>query len=180
MLNLPKHPVFRGHPLHAMLSDLPIGLLPAAAAATLAAGKRSRRNRGAHRVADVLTTMTFASAATAAGAGIWDWLTMPRSHPAWLPATIHGALNATGVVALGAAMVIPRHRLALLGAVGGGTLVAAWLGGDLVFAHGWRVKPAEEYEIVAERVTSGADGAVIGEARDEVEKFEHEKTFLAR
>lgn len=161
-----------------MLSDLPIGLLPAAAAATLAAGKRSRRNRGAHRIADLLTTMTFASAAAAAGAGIWDWLTIPRSHPAWLPATIHGGINAGGVLALGAAVARPRRRLALLAAVGGGTLVSAWLGGDLVYVHGWRVKPAEEYEIVAEHA-GAADGAVIGEARDEVARFEHEKTFLA-
>lgn len=161
-----------------MLSDLPIGLLPAAAAATLAAGKRTRRNRTSHRVADVLTTMTLASAAAAAGAGIWDWLTIPRSHAAWLPATVHGGLNLTAVAALGAATAFPRRRLALLGAVGCGTLVAAWLGGDLVYVHGWRVKPAEEYEIVAERVAE-ADGAVIGDARDEVAKFEHDKTFLA-
>lgn len=179
MLDLPKHPVLRGHPLHAMLSDLPVGLLPAAAAATLAAGKRSRRNRGAHRVADLLTTMTFASAAAAAGAGIWDWLGIPRSHAAWLPATIHGSLNVAGVFALGGAVLWPRRRLAVLGAVGCGTLVSAWLGGDVVYLHGWRVKPAEEYEIVAEHI-GDLDGAVIGEARDEVAGFEHEKTFLAQ
>ena len=178
MLDVPKHPVLHGHPLHAMLSDLPIGLLPAAVAATIAAGKRTRRNRHATRVADLVTLMTFASAAGAATVGIWDWLTIPRSHPAWMPATIHGGLNVVGVAALGAATFRPRQRLPILAAVGGGTLVAAWLGGELVFAHGWRVKPAEEYEIVAERVMD-TDGAVLGEARSEVAKFEREKTFLA-
>jgi uncharacterized membrane protein len=177
MIDLPKHPVFRGHPLHAMLSDLPIGLLPAAAAATIAERMRPRRKRDA-RMSDLLATMTFAAGAGAAAAGVWDWLTIPRSHPAWLPATLHGAVNLTGVAALGAAVARRDLRLALFGTVAGGTLVGAWLGGALVFEHGWRVKPAEEYEMVAERV-SGEDGAVIDDARRQIESFEREKTFLA-
>lgn len=178
MIALPKHPVVHGHPLHAMLSDLPIGLLPAAAAAAIAEQMRPRRRRD-KRVSDLLSTMTFAAASGAALVGVWDWLTIPRSHPAWLPATIHGAINVTGVAALGAAVIRRDIRLGVYGAVAGATLLAGWLGGALVFEHGWRVKPAEEYEIVADRVRSSEDGAVIGEARDEVAAFERERTFLA-
>lgn len=178
MIDLPKHPVLRGHPLHAMLSDLPIGLLPAAAAAAVAERMRPKRRRD-QRVSDLLSTMTFAAGAAAGAAGVWDWLTMPRSHPAWFPATLHGAINVTGVAALGVAVLRRDLRLPLYGAVASATLVAAWLGGELVFEHGWRVKPAEEYEIVAGRV-SEHDGTVVGEARSEVEEFERSKTFLAR
>ncbi|MFN2581816.1 MAG: DUF2231 domain-containing protein [Candidatus Dormibacteria bacterium] len=179
MVDLPKHPVLRGHPVHAMLTDLPIGLLPGAIAATVAArGKRRRSPQS--RLSDALTLMTFASGAGAAAFGIWDWLTIPRDHAAWTPATLHGLVNATGLAVLGAAVLSPRRRLLALATVGGVTLVGAWLGGELVFSHGWRVKPAEEYEIVAERVRAGADGTALGEAEREVESFERQKTFLAR
>jgi hypothetical protein len=62
--------------------------------------------------------------------------------------------------------------------VAAGSLAGAWLGGELVFAHGWRVKPAEEYEIVARRVRDNGDGATIAEAQHQVETHEKEKTFF--
>lgn len=177
-MDLPKHPVVRGHPIHAMLSDLPIGLLPAALTATVAA-RGGRRRSAAARTSGVLTAMTAAAGATAAAFGIWDWLTIPRSHEAWWPATIHGSINVIGVGTLGAAVAFPRRRLELLCGVGAAAVVGAWFGGEIVFAHGWRVKPAEEFEIVAQRVRQGADGTALGEAEREVAAFERERTFLA-
>lgn len=161
-----------------MLSDVPIGLLPAALTATVAARIENRPKR-ATRLSDTLTTMTFASACAAAAFGIWDWLTMPRDHPAWTTAIIHGSINATGVALLGTAMLSRKRRLAALAAVGGSGLAGAWFGGEIVFGHGWRVKPAEELEIVAQRVGS-SDGSVVRDAEREIESFEREKTFLAR
>ena len=178
MIDLPRQPVVRGHPLHAMLSDLPIGLLPAAiASATLAAGRRKRSPL--RRGADVLATMTLAAGASAAAAGVWDWLGIPRSHPAWWPATIHGAINLTNVAALGAAVAMPARRLPIYGAVAAGMLVSGWLGGELVFTHGWRVRPAEEYEQLVERLEPD-DQAAVADARSVVEQYEREETFLPR
>lgn len=176
MLHLPKQPVVHGHPLHAMLSDLPIGLLPAAiASSTLARGRR--RRSPVRRASDVVATMTFAAGLGAAGAGVWDWLAMPRDHPAWWPATIHGAINLANVAALGAAAALPERRLPLYAAVAAGSLVSGWLGGELVFTHGWRVRPAEEYEQLVERLTPEGTAA-LAEAREVVARYEREQTFL--
>lgn len=176
MLHLPKQPVVRGHPLHAMLSDLPIGLLPAAiASAALARGKRKRSP--VRRGSDVLASMTFAAGLSAGAVGVWDWLDMPRDHPAWWPATIHGAINLANVAALGAAAALPERRLPLYGAVAAGVVISGWLGGELVFAHGWRVRPAEEYEQLVDRLQP-EDEATLAEAREVVAKYEREQTFL--
>ena len=177
MVELPKHPVVRGHPLHAMLSDLPIGLLPAAFASAIAA-REEQKGSPIRRGANTLAAMTFAAGAGAAAVGVWDWLTIPRSHPAWWPATFHGAINIGIVAALAAAAARPQRRIALYAGVTGGVLVSGWLGGELVFAHGWRVKPAEEYEQLVERLDTKQDDAALAEARGIVAAFEREKTFL--
>ena len=177
MVDLPKHPVVRGHPLHAMLSDVPIGLLPAALASAIAA-RGEQQGSPMRRGANTIAAMTFAAAASAAAVGVWDWVTIPRSHPAWWPATLHGAINIANVVALGAAAARPRRRIALYAAVTGGVLVSGWLGGELVFSHGWRVTPAEEYEQLLERLDTKQDDAAAAEARGVVAEFEREKTFL--
>ena len=130
------------------------------------------------RGADAVAAMAFAAGASAAAVGVWDWLTIPRSHQAWWPATVHGTINIAIVSALGAAVVRPQRRLALYAAVTGGVLVSGWLGGELVFAHGWRVKPAEEYEQLVARLDQRRDGEVLAAARDVVATFEREKTFL--
>ena len=177
MVELPKHPVVRGHPLHAMLSDLPIGLLPAALAAAIAA-RDEQRGSPLRRGANTVAAMTFAAGASAAAVGVWDWVTIPRSHPAWWPATLHGAINIANVVVLAAAAARPRRRIALYAAVTGGIVVSGWLGGELVFAHGWRVKPAEEFEQLVERLDTKQDDAALAQARGVVAEFEREKTFL--
>jgi hypothetical protein len=74
---------------------------------------------------------------------------------------------------------MPERRLPLYGAVAAGFLVAGWLGGDLVFVHGWRVTPAEEYEQLVARLEPDDHGA-LAEARGVVAKYEREQTFFAR
>jgi len=54
----------------------------------------------------------------------------------------------------------------------------AWIGGDLVFRHGWRVRPAEEAEIVEERLQDAAGVAAFAAARRAVDDFERDRTFL--
>jgi uncharacterized membrane protein len=174
-VDLPKHPVVHGHPIHAILSDGPIVLVPLALAAELR--DRFGSSEGT-RLGDV-TAAAAAITASAAGLVGWiDWLTIPSGHPARRPATIHGLINTAAILAVVAALPARRQRLQLLAAATATILVGAWIGGDLVFRHGWRVRPAEEAEIVEERLGDRGGAAVFEEARREVADFERRKTFL--
>jgi hypothetical protein len=77
-----------------------------------------------------------------------------------------------------AALPARRRRLRLLGAATAVIAVGAWIGGDLVFRHGWRVRPAEEAEIVEARLRDPATAAAFETARREVGDFERQRTFL--
>jgi hypothetical protein len=124
---------------------------------------------------------TFTATTAAAGAGLvgWiDWLTIPGAHPARTPATLHGLINSAGLAALIGAAIGRKQRFGLLAAAAAGLLVAAWIGGDLVFRFGWRVRPAEEAEIVEQKLAAAGNIEVIQTARREVADFERRKTFL--
>ncbi len=159
-----KHPVVAGHPLHAMASDLPVALIPTALLATIAA--RARPARETRFASDAASTIAVSAAAAAGALGIWDWLTIPWDHPAKRPATIHGLLNVAGLGAGMVALLRPRRRLELLVGINAALLVAAWIGGDLVYILGWRVRPAEELELLD-----------AGHDRDDVRRIieEHER-----
>jgi uncharacterized membrane protein len=174
-VDLPKHPVVHGHPIHAILSDGPVVLIPLALATELR--DRARNARGL-RPGDVLTAGAAATATAAAIVGWIDWLTIPPEHPVRRPATIHGLINTAAVLAVAAAVPARGRRLRLLAAASGAILAGAWIGGDLVFRHGWRVRPAEEAEIVEARLTDAAGAEAFAAARRDVADFERQKTFL--
>ena len=161
--------------MHAILSDGPVVLIPFAIAAEL-----WDRNSPAEaiRFGDVVTAGAAAAAVTAGLVGWIDWLTMPSDHPVRRPATIHGIINTTALIALAGAIPAGRRRLGLLAAAEMAILVGAWIGGDLVFRYGWRVRPAEEAEIVERRLNDAAGVAAFAEARRDVADFERRKTFL--
>jgi hypothetical protein len=158
-----------------MLSDLPIVLIPLAIAAEL---WDRRPGAGDGRVGGLVTASAAGAALTAATVGWIDWLTIPVTHPVRTPATIHGIVNSVASIAVATAVPARQRRLGLLVAAAGTVVVGAWIGGDLVFRHGWRVRPAEEAEIVEERSVDPATTAAFAMARREVEEFEREKTFL--
>ena len=167
-----KHPVVKGHPLHAMLSDLPVALIPTALLAAVA--EQARPNAETRFAARSMTTLAFVSAAAAGLVGWWDWLTIPRDHAARGPATNHGLLNTAGLVATGVAAVAPRlgwRRLEILVGVNAVLIVSAWIGGDLVYRLGWRVRPAEELE----QLDAGKTRA---EARAAIDEHERKDAFL--
>ena len=174
-MDLPKHPVVHGHPIHAILSDGPVVLIPVAIAAEL--WERNGLAEGL-RLGDVATAGAVVTTLAAGLVGWIDWLTVPADHPVRRPATIHGLINTTALVALVAAVPAGRRRLKLLAVAEMAILVGAWIGGDLVFRHGWRVRPAEEAEIVEERSDDAAITAAFDEARRAVTDFERRKTFL--
>jgi hypothetical protein len=175
-VDLPKHPVVHGHPVHAILSDGPVILIPVALAAELWARRHPATGVPLGGLAVAVAAATSVGAATV---GWLDWLTMPAEHPARRPATIHGLVNSAAVIAVAVALPARRRRLGLLGGAAAAIVVGAWIGGDLVFRHGWRVRPAEEAEIV-EQLLAGdpAASAAIATARREVADFERQKTFL--
>jgi uncharacterized membrane protein len=174
-VDLPKHPVVHGHPIHAILSDGPVVLIPLAIAADL--WDRRSRTDGI-RLGDTIAAGAAASGSAAVLVGWIDWLTIPPDHPARRPATIHGLINTAAVVAVAASLPARRQRLQLLAAATTAIFVGAWIGGDLVFRHGWRVRPAEEAEIVEQRLHDPAGAAAFAEARRDVADFERRKTFL--
>jgi uncharacterized membrane protein len=177
-LDLPRHPVVHGHPIHAMLSDLPAALIPAAFLAEL-----SRRLGGGserRHLSDAAVGAALASATAAGLTGWLDWLTMPTEHPAQKPATLHGLINTAALLSLVGAATQPRRRLPFLGLATLAVMVGGWLGGDLVFRYGWRVRPAEEAEIVEKELAEAGMDRPFARARQEVSDFERRKTFLGR
>jgi uncharacterized membrane protein len=170
-----KHPVLRGHPVHAMLSDGPIALLPLALIAALI--ERGDRRRE--------TTFASRSAATAAGAtalaaltlGWWDWLTIPSDHEAYKPATLHGLINTAVTATAVAASRSPSYRVELLTAGCALLVVSAWIGGELVYRLGWRVRPAEELELLVAEGPPRLD-VYRRAAREKIADHERADTFL--
>lgn len=164
-----KHPVVHGHPLHAMASDLPAALIPTALLAAVVA--RAQPNARTRYASTASTGLALGSAIVAGLIGWWDWLTIPGDHPAKSPATTHGLINTAGLGIGAAALLVPRRRLELLVGLNAALLVAAWIGGDLVYRIGWRVRPAEELEQVDQ-------GKPRDEARAAVDKHEREDVLL--
>jgi uncharacterized membrane protein len=182
-LDLPRHPVVHGHPIHAMLSDLPATLIPAALAAEIARRLTGDSRRAADErrtLSDAATVAALGTATAAALLGWIDWLTMPTEHPAQKPATLHGAINSAGLLALVGAVAQPRRRLPFLMFATAAVLAAGWIGGDLVFHYGWRVRPAEEAEIVEQDLAKTGATEPFDRAREAVSDFERRKTFLGR
>lgn len=171
-----RHPVVHGHPLHAALSDLPAALIPWAFLSSLAADLTRRRD--AEAAAAWAVTAALGGSMAAGGAGWWDWLTMPREHAAHPPATIHGVINSMSLALVGAAMLRRRERTALLGAATLGVGVAGWIGGELVYHHGWRVRGAEEIELIEPKLKARDAADLLAAARGEIADFERRETYL--
>ena len=82
------------------------------------------------------------------------------------------------VVAVWGAAWLPSRRLTLLGLGTVGVVAGSWIGGELVFRHGWRVRAAEEAELVESRLQAEGRPEYFDQARAEVSDFERSKTIL--
>jgi nitrite reductase/ring-hydroxylating ferredoxin subunit/uncharacterized membrane protein len=130
------HGVWLGHPLHPVLTDLPIGawttglVLDAVAAAN--------HDRGMARAADVAIAVGLAGAAGAAVTGLTDWSeTEGRSRRTGL---VHGLLNIAATTLYATALVLRKRGSRAAGqtcALAGYSIAAgaAWFGGDLVYGQ---------------------------------------------
>lgn len=182
-----KDLLVKGHPLHAMLSDLPVGTTVAGVAFdTLASTTHSERWRFA---ATASFGAAFLSGGLAALIGFWDYQSVPRDHPARRTGALHGYLNACALVLLGLTVatrsraataraataadrptsrvlrLIPLLVLMLLTSPGG-------LGGDLVFKLGWRVLPPEHAEQLEADLRQSGDQARIDKAHAAAREYE--------
>ncbi len=153
------NPVIMGHPLHAMFTDLPVTLLLSGFGFTLL-GRLARR-REIEAAGFLNTAAGVAAAVPTALFGLADYLQMEVDDPAQKTGFFHGILNtvALGLSAwslAGRSLRRPTTERGLwLGGLSSSILfVSAYLGGDLVYLRGWRVKPIEREEIETQQVPS--------------------------
>ncbi|HEX2915947.1 MAG TPA: DUF2231 domain-containing protein [Chloroflexia bacterium] len=144
-------PVVKGHPLHPAIIPIPVGSFPASYMLDIAA-----RITGDDRLYDAAYyNMLIGSlgALPAALTGFLDWQQMQSNDPAKSMANTHGLLNG-GLIALYSLnlMLRTRNRRSTLGfllsTIGTGSLmVSGWLGGEIAYGRGWRVRNAERFEL---------------------------------
>lgn len=162
------NPVIKGHPLHAIMTDLPAALIPSGFSFSLLGRLTGRRELEA---AGYLNSVAgVALAVPTAMFGLADYLQMDVRDPAQKTGFVHGLLNAVAL-GLGIASLAGRSlrrpgsgRGLWLGGLSTAVLFAsAYLGGDLVYHRGWRVKPMEREEIERHAVpdTVHADDFVL-------------------
>src|SRR5258705_6390564 len=149
-----KDPLIKGHPLQALLPDLPTGMLAGGPACDLL-GFAPRRHTWRF-AARAMHTGACASGVAAALVGLWDYQAVPREHPARRTGAIHGYLNASMLALLLASLLLRREsqvpadgrpRAAAAVALSGAALAvltaSGWLGGDLLYPLGRRVVPPQ-------------------------------------
>ncbi len=128
------HGTWLGHPLHAVITDVPTGAWTAAAVLDTAEALSGRRELAPG--ADLAVAVGAVGAASAALAGLTDWEHLPDR--AGRLGLVHAALNTTALLLyLGSLTCRGRgerasgRALAYLGL--GVMTAAAWLGGELVY-----------------------------------------------
>jgi len=188
-----KDPVVKLHPLHAILTDLPIGSTVTGVAFDVVADMiNSDRWRFA---ATASYGAAFLSGTVTALVGLWDYQAVPREHPARRTGALHGYLNAGALAMLGLTVltrtraakadeaestetpitgtqrILPLMALACFGPSG-------WLGGEMVFKQGWRVTPAEYGEQLEASLRKSGDEERINTAHAAVEQYDREHALV--
>jgi nitrite reductase/ring-hydroxylating ferredoxin subunit len=143
-----------GHPLHPMLTDLPIGAWVMSALLDAAGGP------AAEGAADLLVTVGVVAAVPTAAAGLNDW--SDTVGPEARVGLVHAALNTTALSLYVASLVARargrRRGGKVLGLAGLGVLTGgAYLGGHLSFGMGvdvnrtaWEQRPHEWTPVLAD------------------------------
>jgi nitrite reductase/ring-hydroxylating ferredoxin subunit/uncharacterized membrane protein len=141
------HGTWLGHPLHVVLTDVPIGSWTAAAVLDALEEKTGSRAMG--RGADAAIALGLVGAAAAGITGLADWSKIGGGQPRRI-GLAHGLLNATATACYITSLCL-RHthsrragrRFALLGLIV--SSVAAYLGGHLVFKEKIGVDHTADY-----------------------------------
>ena len=133
------HGVWLGHPLHPVLTDLPIGFWTGAFVLDLVGGRRARPG------ADALVGVGVAAALPTAAAGLADWSDL--NEPERRAGIVHAAANAAATALYGLSFLARRRGRrsggVMLGLAGATAATAgAFLGGHLVYRRGAGVNRA--------------------------------------
>jgi len=185
-----KDPVVRGHPLHAVLSDVPITATALGVAFDLLGLLTGGRD---WRFAALVTlAAALLGGIAAALVGLWDYQAVPRDHPAYRTGAIHGLLNAASLVLLLVSLLLRWFAQASGTAVSATALlaigfsllalcglgIAGWFGGELVFHDGWRVTPAEHDQLLEEDLRQSGEEARIQKVHQIVQEYKERQTWL--
>jgi nitrite reductase/ring-hydroxylating ferredoxin subunit/uncharacterized membrane protein len=122
-----------GHPLHPLLTDIPIGSFTSATLVDLVGGRR------AQPAANLLATVGVLSAAPTAAAGLADW--SDTDGPGRRVGVVHAAANIVGIGFYAASISARRRGKRLTatawGLMGMGTMsLGGYLGGHLTLVRG--------------------------------------------
>ena len=128
------HGTWLGHPLHVILTDVPLGCWSTAAVFDGVAGVTGRRDY--RTAADACVALGLAGAAAAAVTGLTDWHRI--DPPARRIGLAHGLLNIVGTGLFTASLLLRRRRDRTAGLVCSAlgmavAVVAAQLGGHMVY-----------------------------------------------
>ena len=128
------HGVWLGHPLHPVLTDIPIGAWTIGVLCDLVAAQSDSAE--AAKMADALLAIGVVAAVPTAVVGVADYSAIQK--PAIVLATAHGLLNTVGLVLNIASLrdrtTGNRGRGVLLSTVAFGVVnLAGWIGGEMVF-----------------------------------------------
>ena len=144
-------PVIAGHPLHPILVTLPVGLLSSSYVLDLLA--LTTGNDSLAEAAYYNMVMGWVGSLPAAATGYLDYRQMEQDDPAQTTTSTHGWLNA-GIMSLYTVNLLirrnnKRSKLGLLLSTFGaaGLAVSGYLGGEIAFGRGWRVRSAERFEL---------------------------------
>ncbi len=130
------HGTWIGHPLHVILTDVPIGAWTTAIAFDALDSMNTRRPY--RLAADTAVTIGLAGALGAAATGLTDWQDI--DPPARRIGLVHGLLNVASVVLFGSSLVARKRGARASGrglaAIGYAvSVIAARLGGNLVYGQ---------------------------------------------
>jgi nitrite reductase/ring-hydroxylating ferredoxin subunit/uncharacterized membrane protein len=141
------HGTWLGHPLHVVLTDVPLGAWTAAAVLDALENKTGSRAIG--RGADAAIEVGLVGAAAAAITGLADWSKVGGGSPRRI-GLAHGLLNATATACYVTSLCFRRNRsrragrrFALLGLIV--SSAAAYLGGHLVYKEKLGVDHTADY-----------------------------------
>ena len=154
------HGVWLGHPLHPLLTDLPIGFWTSVFMLDIVGGRRSRS------AADLLVGLGVASALPTAAAGVADWSELNK--PERRTGLVHAAANLTATALYGLSF-LARGRgrrgagvaLAMAGATA--ATVGGYLGGHLTYRRASGANRAADAPAPEDWVELEVDGALDGD-----------------
>ncbi len=161
-----------GHPLHPMLTDLPIGFWTSAMAVDFLGGRKG------HKAADRLVALGVLSALPTAAAGLADWSDTIGEEKRL--GVAHAAGNVVAVGLYGWSWVARkrghRGKGVTLGVLGAAAATAgAYLGGHLAWRKGVNVDrhawdhPSDEWsDVAADPALADGDPVVVGVGDDKV------------